>query len=89
MTMQTWEQIRQWRKEQRDALIERRMAVAPHDRKLWSERITDGIRQILAVEASDSARLLLAVPRRVPMRARSPKHCALKECGSRYRSFCA
>ena len=50
MTMQTWEQIRQWRKEQRDALIERRMAVAPHDRKLWSEEITDGITQILAAK---------------------------------------
>jgi 5-formyltetrahydrofolate cyclo-ligase len=47
MTMQTWEQISQWRKQQRDALIERRMAVAPADRKLWSERITDGITQIL------------------------------------------
>ena len=48
-TMQTWEQIRQWRKQQRDALIERRMAVAPHDRKLWTEQITDGITQTLAV----------------------------------------
>ena len=26
MTMQTWEQIRQWRKQQRDALIERRIS---------------------------------------------------------------
>ena len=52
MTMQTWEQIRQWRKEQRDALIERRMAVAPLDRKLWSERITDSIMQFLASKPS-------------------------------------
>ncbi|HKD77824.1 MAG TPA: 5-formyltetrahydrofolate cyclo-ligase [Ktedonobacterales bacterium] len=48
MTMLTWEQIRRWRKEQRDALIERRMAIAPDDRRRWSEQITNHITQLLA-----------------------------------------
>jgi 5-formyltetrahydrofolate cyclo-ligase len=43
-----WEQIRVWRKEQRAALIERRLAIAGDDRARWSERITTGILRELA-----------------------------------------
>jgi 5-formyltetrahydrofolate cyclo-ligase len=41
--MLTWEQIRLWRKQQRAALIERRLAIPPEDRARWSQRITAGI----------------------------------------------
>ena len=34
------EELRQWRAERREALIERRMAVAPGQRRAWGERIT-------------------------------------------------
>jgi 5-formyltetrahydrofolate cyclo-ligase len=38
-----WEQVRVWRKEQRNILIDRRVAIAREDRARWSERITAGI----------------------------------------------
>jgi len=41
--MLTWEQIRQWRKEQRAALIERRLAISGDDRVCWSQQIATRI----------------------------------------------
>ena len=41
--MLTWEQIRQWRKEQRAALIERRLAISGDDRVRWSQQIATRI----------------------------------------------
>jgi 5-formyltetrahydrofolate cyclo-ligase len=38
-----WEQVRQWRKEQRGDLINRRLAISREDRAGWSERITQSI----------------------------------------------
>lgn len=38
--MSNWDEIRSWRKEQRAALIDRRLAIPHEDRMRWSERIT-------------------------------------------------
>ena len=38
-----WEQVRRWRKEQREVLITRRVAITRNDRAAWSERITASI----------------------------------------------
>ena len=48
MTMQDWEQIRLWRKQQRETLIQRRMAIAADERARWSTGITAGIARELA-----------------------------------------
>jgi 5-formyltetrahydrofolate cyclo-ligase len=47
--MLDWQQIRAWRKQQRDALIERRSSIAGEDRARWSERMTTGILRELAM----------------------------------------
>src|SRR5262245_54197555 len=39
----TWEEIRQWRKAERAALLERRRAAAEDDRRRWSEAITQSL----------------------------------------------
>jgi 5-formyltetrahydrofolate cyclo-ligase len=52
MTMQDWEQIRLWRKGQRDALIKQRMAISADERARWSARITAGIERELASRPS-------------------------------------
>jgi 5-formyltetrahydrofolate cyclo-ligase len=49
--MLTWEQIRLWRKQQRAALIERRLAISPEDRTRWSQRITAGILRELTAKS--------------------------------------
>jgi 5-formyltetrahydrofolate cyclo-ligase len=51
----TWEQIRLWRKQQRVALIERRLAVPREDRTRWSTQIT---RRILGKLSANSPTLL-------------------------------
>ena len=38
--MVSWEQVRCWRKDQRTALIEQRLAIPREDRVRWSGRIT-------------------------------------------------
>jgi 5-formyltetrahydrofolate cyclo-ligase len=38
-----WEQVRRWRKDQREVLIARRVAISRNDRAEWSERITAAI----------------------------------------------
>ena len=38
-----WEQVRRWRKDQREVLIARRVAISRNDRGEWSERITAAI----------------------------------------------
>jgi 5-formyltetrahydrofolate cyclo-ligase len=38
--MTSWEQVRCWRKDQRTALIEQRLAIPREDRVRWSGRIT-------------------------------------------------
>jgi 5-formyltetrahydrofolate cyclo-ligase len=49
------EQVRHWRKEQRDVLIARRVAISREDREQWSERITKSI--LLQLNMSPSALL--------------------------------
>ncbi|WP_457108347.1 5-formyltetrahydrofolate cyclo-ligase [Methylobacterium sp. P5_C11] len=42
-----WSNVRQWRKETRTALIERRVSISAQDRVAWSERIGQALRAAL------------------------------------------
>ena len=44
--MQSWQEVRAWRKEQRGSLIQHRISVARDKRKDWSSAITDRLGQV-------------------------------------------
>jgi 5-formyltetrahydrofolate cyclo-ligase len=43
----TWDQIKQWRREQRDALLERRIEAPRDTKKKWAESVDRYVREIL------------------------------------------
>ena len=70
--MREWNDIRAWRKTQREALVARRAALEREQRRQWNEQITELLWQRIPAHGRHGGRFLLAVQRRVRCAFRDP-----------------